>query len=163
MPDIYWWRTERLAAALAEGRVGERESLAYAMLTALLYFQAVYYGIWFGGTQDWMVIGEFAAVTLIAFAGLYECFRANGGAAGADYLKRLYCLSVPVGIKVTLASVILGQAIALGFGRVAQMQQWRDPRFAYELLSFFFAGALTAVYYWRVAHHMARAAATARS
>lgn len=155
---IHWWRTEALVRELAEGRVGERESLAYAMLSALLYFQAVYYGIWFGGTQSAMVIAEFLAVTLVALAGLYECFKANGGAAGTDYLKRLYCLGVPVGIKVSLATVVLGQAIAFGFGRVVRPQDFRDPALAYQLLSFFFAGAFTVLYYWRVARHMRRLA-----
>lgn len=151
---IHWWRTEALVQELGDGQVGERESLVYAMLSALLYFQAVYYAIWFGGTQSAMVIAEFLAVTLIAFAGLYECFKANGGAAGHEYLKRLYCLGVPVGIKVSLATVALGQAIAFGFAHVVRPQDLRDPAFAYQLLSFFFAGAFTVLYYWRVARHM---------
>jgi hypothetical protein len=160
---VHWWRTDALVRELAEGRVGEHESLVYAMLTALLYFQAVYYGMWFGGTQSGMVIAEFAAVTLIAFAGLYECFKANGGAAGAEYLKRLYCLGVPVGIKVTLATVILGQAIAFSFGRLVGPQDFRDPYLVYQLLSLFFAGTFTIVFYWRVAHHMARVARAAQA
>lgn len=156
---LHWWRTDALASDLAEGRVGERESLFYAMISAGLYFQAVYYGIWFGGTQSWMVIGEFTAVTLIAFAGLYECYKANGGGTGADYLKRLYCLGVPVGIKVSLATVVLGQAIAFGFPRVVRPGDFRDPYFAYQLLSFLFAGAFTILYYWRISHHMRGVAA----
>ena len=109
-----------------------------------------------------MVIAEFLAVTLIAFAGLYECFKANGAAAGADFLKRLACLGVPVGIKVSLATVLLGQAIGLGFARIARAQGLRDPVLVYPLLSFFFAGAFTVVYYWRVAHHMRRLSRLAR-
>jgi hypothetical protein len=116
----------------------------------------VYYAIWFGGTQSAMVLAEFLAVTLIAFAGLHECFKANGSAAGADFLKRLACLGVPVGIKVSLATVLLGQAIGLAFPRIAPGLHLRNPVFAYQLLSFFFAGAFTALYYWRIAHHLGR-------
>jgi len=77
---IHWWRTEALVR------------------------------IWFGGAQSAMVIAEFLAVALVALAGLFECFKANGGAAG---------------IKVSLATVVLGQAIAFGFGQVVR---WRVAR-----------------------------------
>jgi hypothetical protein len=49
---IHWWRTEKLVADLAEGLVSEEESALYAMIGAVLYYQATYSATWFGGYQS---------------------------------------------------------------------------------------------------------------
>jgi len=71
---IHWWRTDRLVDDLAADRVTERESLWYAMISAALYFEALYYTNWFGGYRSGMLLLEFVVVTAIGLVGLTECF-----------------------------------------------------------------------------------------
>ena len=160
---IHWWQTDRLVQELAGDGVSEDQSLRYAMISAVLYFQAIYYSLWFGGARSWLLLIEFVAVTVIAFIGLQECFKANGGSRGHHFLKRLCCLGVPIGLKVVIASTIAGQVMYFGFGRVITQEHFRDPYFVYQLTSFFFASTVTVIYYWRVAHHMAGIAKRERS
>jgi ethanolamine transporter EutH len=160
---IHRWHTDKLVGELAEGGISEDQSLRYAMISAVLYFQETYYATWFGGYRSWLLLLEFIAVTVIAFIGLQECFKANGGSSGSHFLKRLFCLGVPVGLKVAIASALTGQLIYFGFSRVVTQENFRNPYFIYQLLSFFIAGAFTVFYYWRIAYHMARLAKLERS
>ena len=160
---IHWWHADKLVQELAEDGVSEKQSLWYAMISAVLYSQTIYYSLWFGGYGSWLLLIEFVSVTVIALIGLHECFKSNGGSSGSHFLKRLYCLGVPVGLKVAIASTVAGQVIYFGFGRVVSQENFRNPYFVYQLLSFFFAGTFTVVYFWRISYHMAGIAKAERS
>jgi len=153
---IHWWDTEKLIAQLAEGSVSENEAMRYAMIGAVMYTQAIYYTIWLGGDRSWLLVYEFVVVAIISLVGVSECFKANGGARGADFLKRLLVIGVPVGIKFALASTVLGQIAYFGFPYVVTPASFRDPAYVYQLYSFAFAAAFMSIYYWRIATHLAR-------
>jgi hypothetical protein len=159
----HWWHTHRLVEDLAQDRVTERESLRYAMWSVVIAVQTLYYAYWFGGDRGWLFFIEFGAVCVICLIGLHECFKSNGGTEGAQFLKRLFCLGVPVGLKLAIASAVVGQIVYFGFPRFATPGLFRDPYFVYQLASFFMAGSFTVVYYWRIAYHMAHIARTERS
>jgi len=160
---IHWWRTDRLVQELANGGVSETQSLWYAVISSVIYFEAMYYATWFGGYRSWLLLVEFVAVCVIAVLGLQECFKANGGATGSNFLKRFFCLGVPVGLKLAIASAVVGQLIYFGFPRVVTQESFRNPYFVWQLFSFFIAGVFTVVYYWRIAYHMKRIAKVERS
>lgn len=153
---IHWWNTDALVERLAAGHVSESESLRYAMINAVLFTQATYYATWGGGYRSWLLLYEFIVVTIISVVGLAECFKANGGVHGTDFLKRLSVISVPIGIKVALAAIVLGQVSYFGFGYVVTPTAFRNPAFVYELYSFAFAAAFMFIFYWRVASHLSR-------
>lgn len=160
---LHWWHTNKLVEALSADSVTEPESLWYAMLSAVIASQTLYYAYWFGGERGWLLLLEFGAVCVISLIGLHECFKSNGGANGAHFLKRLFCLGAPVGLKLAIASALVGQVIYFGFPWLASGGTFRNPYFVYQLASFFIAGAFTVLYYWRIAYHMARIARTERS
>lgn len=160
---IHWWNTEKLVQRLVEGRISEAESLRYAMINAVLFTQATYYAAWGGGYRGWLLLYEFIVVTAISIVGLSECFKANGGPQGVDFLKRLSIISAPIGIKVTLAAVLLGQMGYWGFGYVVTPAAFRNPTFVWELYSFAFAAFFMFVFYWRVAVLFARVVRIQRS
>ena len=153
---IHWWNTDRIVERLADGQVSEQEAVRYAMIGAVLYTQAIYFATWFGGYRSGLLIYEFFVVTIIALVGVGECFKANGGAQGTDFLKRLSVISVPVGIKLALVGSTFGQVAYFGFPYVVTPTTFRDPVFVYQLFSFAFAAAFTFIYYWRIAMHLAR-------
>jgi hypothetical protein len=160
---IHWWHTDKLAKELAEGGVSEDQSLKYALISAVLYCEGTYYATWFGGYRSWVLLWEILVVVAISLIGVHECFKANGGATGSHFLKRFFCLGVPVGLKVAIASTLLGQAVYFGFYRVVTQVNFRDPYFVYQLFSLFTAGAFTVLYYWRIAFHLSRVAKLERS
>jgi hypothetical protein len=160
---IHWWHTHKLVEELAEERVTEQQSLWYAMWSVVIAVQTLYYAYWFGGDRGWLLFIEFGAVCVISLIGLHECFKSNGGVDGLHFLKRLFCLGVPVGLKLAIASALVGQLVYFGFPRFATAGLFRDPYFVYQLVSFFIAGSFTVVYYWRIAYHMARMARRERS
>ncbi len=133
------------------------------MFSAVIATEALYYAYWFGSERGWLLLLELVAVCVISLIGLHECFKSNGGAGGSHFLKRLFCLGVPVGLKLAIASAVVGQIIYFGFPRLASGGTFRNPYFVYQLASFFIAGAFTVVYYWRIAYHMAHIAKTERS
>lgn len=160
---IHWWNTDKLVRRLASGGVSEAESLRYAMINAALFTQATYYAGWGGGYRGWLLLYEFIAVTVISLVGLSECYKANGGPQGADFLKRLSVVSVPIGIKIAVAAVLLGQLGYWGFGYVVTPSSFRNPAFVYELYSFAFACTFTFIFYWRITIHLAALATIQRS
>jgi len=160
---IHWWNTDKLVERLVTDSLSESESLRYAMVAAALYTQAMYWATWFGGYQSWLLLYEFAAVTAVALIGVSECFKANDGSLGSDFLKRLAVLGVPVGIKVMLASIVLGQVLYFGFPYVVTPTTFRDPVFVYQLASFVFGMAFMAAFYWRIAFHLRRIVRMKRS
>jgi len=160
---IHWWRTDKLVEDLALGKVSEVQSLRYAMISALLIAALQYYAYWLGGERGWFLGMEFVAVCVISLIGLGECFKANGGPSGADFLRRMYCLGVPMGLKISLVSIVVGQVMYFGFPRVVTTTSFRNPYFVYELAVFFVMGVLTVSYYWRIAYHLGRIASAERS
>lgn len=151
---IHWWNTDKVVEKLADDRVSEDEAVRYAMIGAVLYSQGMYFALWLGGYRGWFLIYEFLVVTIIALVGVVECFKANGGAQGVDFLKRLSVISVPIGIKVTLVGTVLAQIGYFGFPYIITPLSFRNPAFVYDLYSFVFASAVMFIYYWRIATHL---------
>src|SRR5260221_8490838 len=147
---IHWWQTHELVDDLAHGRVTEQQSVWYAMFSAVIGTEVLYYAYWFGGERGWLLFLEFGAVCVISIIGLHECFKANGGATGSHFLKRLFCLGVPVGIKLAIASALVGQLMYFGFPRLAMAGLFPETNFIFQLSSFFFSGTVTVIFLFSV-------------
>jgi len=151
---VHWWRTEKLVDDLIADRVTELQTMWYAIAGGALYTQAVYYAMWFGGYRTWMLLYELAVVMTIAVIGVRECFKANGASAGRDFLKRLCCISVPVGIKIAIVSLLAYQVLYYGFPRVVTHEVVRDPASVYPLAVFALNVTIAVLYYWRIYVHL---------
>jgi hypothetical protein len=102
------------------------------------------------GYRSWLLLYEFIVVTIISVVGLAECFKAMA-VRTVLIPQRLSVIGVPIGIKVALAAIVLGQASYVGFGYIVTPTTVRNPTFVYELYSFAFAAAFMFVFYWRIA------------
>jgi hypothetical protein len=160
---IHWWNTDKLVRELTHNQLSEDQSLRYAMISAILLTASLYYSYWVGAERDWLLLIEFGAVCVISLIGLQECFKANGGSNGSDFLKRLFCLGVPVGIKFWVAGIVAAQVFYYVAPRIATSATFRDPYFVYRLATLSFVSLFTICYYWRIAYHMARIARLQRS
>lgn len=151
---VHWWHTRRLAEDLAKDAVTERQSFWYAVMSTLIYYQTLYCSVWFGGYRSWLLLLEFAVVLVVAFIGLQECYKANGGPSGKHFLKRLYCLGAPIGLKLAIAGVLTGAVMYYGFPRVVTPDSFRDPYFVWQLSTLFLGGLFAVIYFWRIAYFM---------
>jgi hypothetical protein len=148
------WHTKNLAADLAGGRVSERDGLKYMLLAAVLYVYTNYWNLWFGNYKDVGFLIELSLVLIISVVGVCECYKANGGDAGEDFIVSFCALSVPVGTKIAIIGLICGQALFFGSDRVLATGAFRDPDLAYRYIYSFIAVSLSFVTYWRIAHHI---------
>ena len=86
---IYLWRTDRLVNVLVNEQLTETDSRNYMVVSALIYTYIIYSGLWFGGSREWMLLFEAVMTLGICVVGINECFKANGGSAGTQFLIRL--------------------------------------------------------------------------
>ncbi len=56
----------------------------------------------------WMIKAVFVALIFVVLIwGLYHCYKANGGAKGKDFVKRMVCLSFPMALRMgTMGTII---------------------------------------------------------
>jgi hypothetical protein len=152
--SIHLWRTERLARDLAADRVSEQSAAHYMMVGAALYVQANYSALWFGAYRDWAFFFELALVLVISVIGVNECYKANGGAEGTQFITRLCALAVPIGLKLAVLGIVLGQGFYYASPHLLGNAAFRDPALVYRYVSFLMPVAFTFIYYWRIAHHI---------
>jgi len=151
--SFHLWRTDRLARDLAANRVPEHFAVRYMMLGAVLSIEANYAALWYGTYRDWVFFLELLVVLTVSLIGVNECYRANGGTQGTQFITRLCALAVPIGLKITVVGTVLGY----GFYYVAPYilaGAFRDPQLVYRYVWFLMPVTLTFVYYWRIAHHI---------
>jgi hypothetical protein len=160
---MHWWRTDRLVVQLADNTLAERDALRYMLLSAGLYEFALYSSSWFGNWRGWQLLVEFGVALLISLVGIHECYKANAGAGGRQFIGRFSALAIPVGLKLALASLAIGFFLSYTSGYVINASTFRDPRFVHEVLAFVLGITFTFVFYWRVAYHLARVVQRERS
>ena len=152
--SIDLFNTFRVRRALAEQNVTERQSFEYAVASGVLGLVYGYWSGYVGWKVDWFSAYEILVAVGILFVGLKECFRANGGDAGADFLKRLYVLNVPLGLKIFALNVIVFFASWYLFPLVITRDVFRDPSLVWQIYSFVWTNGLTVVYFWRMHAHL---------
>jgi len=110
---VRFWRVNRLASDLAEGRVTEMDKLHYlvalavisVLLTALYMFRP-------NGALIAAWVRLFAAPVILF--GTVMCFFSNGGARGQHLLDRYVCLSLPLFVRTLVIGVLVYWAVLLG-------------------------------------------------
>ena len=151
---VYFWRTDRLAQDLAANRVSEQSAAHYMMIAGALYVQSNYSALWFGAYRDCALFFEAFTVLVITLVGVNECYKANGGSEGTQFISRFCALAVPIGVKLAVFGVILGQGFYYASPHILGNGAFRDPELVYRYISFLIPVAFTFIYYWRIAHHM---------
>jgi hypothetical protein len=160
---IHLWHTRKLVAELAHGKLSERSSVQYMLVGTLLYAYNNYWALWFGTYRDWGFFLELFVVVAIGLLSVFECYKANGEDSGTEFMLRYCALAVPIGLKVAVLALLIGQVLYYGSSQLFGQGTFRDPALVYRLIYFVFTVSLAFVYYWRIAHHMARVRAAQES
>ena len=143
---MIWWDAARLARDLRAERVTAREQLHYLLATLGLQtlvgraslLAAVLPGGGGARVAFWPLLA-FAA----AAAGFVACFRANARGDGRAFLERVFCLGVPVGLRVLAGYVALGGLFLLAAGPAGARRETFGPWLVWTLL---YVGSLAAMF-----------------
>lgn len=153
---MHFWRTDRLVEDLAANRVSEQAGAQYMMLAAVLYVQSTYFALWFGAYRDWVFFLELAAVLIVSLVGVNECFKANGGSQGQQFLARYSAVAVPVGVKIAVLGFIVGQGFYYASPYLLGHGTFRSPELVYRYVSLLMPVVFTSLYFWRISYHLGR-------
>jgi hypothetical protein len=154
----------RLAADLADGRVGPRAQAAYLAFSFVIWLVPVTFHIAVAparfdafGKAVWF--GEFFALLAVNFIGAFYCLRQCRVEPGRHFMVDCSCLMVPVTV-VALAVTWLGFYAALGLAGQWWPQAWSIERFEHfhDALTFIVVVGQMAWIYRRVGKYMATTA-----
>ena len=138
----------RLKAELKQGELPAREVFKYvAVQVALLSIISI------PSPADAPVDWAFIAYPLLAFCGIYYCYRRNGGASGRAFAERYLAVGWVVGCRVGLVSVsIFAVCFGVSLLTVGSIEWLDDPRLA-DANTMGFLG-VEALIYWRIGWHI---------
>lgn len=142
-------RIGRLKATLARGPLPAGETAKYLAAQGAL-MSLVFIPTPAEMPADW----TFLAYPLLAAAGVYYCYRSNGGALGERFAERYVAIGWVVGWRVALVLIA-----AFGFGLLSVVLRGDDPGWldnphvadAVNIGGFAVVGFI----YWRMAVHLA--------
>ena len=138
---------KRLKAALRQGELPARETAKYVAaqgaLMSLMFIPSP------ADPRDW----AFLAHPLLAFGGVYYCYRCNGGELGRGFAERYLTVGWVVGCRVALVLIpiaVVGLAVSLlALGRL----DWLDDPHLADGITFGFV-VVAAFIYWRIGRHI---------
>lgn len=115
---MYLWNVEKISHDLRSGAVSQKEQMKYLLVLLVVLSVISYLGQYTvppGGRNifDFVMV---VASMVISFAGVWWCYRANGGSDGKDFLLRFVCLSVPIGNKIAVAMLVFFLGVFMGVG-----------------------------------------------
>ena len=144
---MHLWNIKVLAKDLGQDLISEKMGMHYYLVAALVLLFDLYFGLWWGVVRDWLFYFEAIILIVITVFGCLEAFNSNGSNEGRDFVKRVVCLSVPVGIRVTVLFIILGLFLEFTGEYIFTAASFGDPLRAYTLISYTgFVGFN--IYYW---------------
>lgn len=146
--------TRALDKELAEDEVSEPDTLKYVLANAFVWYFMGHYNIYMGAFVDWMLAFDFVIVCLIAVLGFLKCYEINGGDDGRHYLLRITCLTLPIGIKVIGAGLIVSWGLYFAAPYVFDPMTFRNPEKVADLVFFLLPIVFEGIFYWRLLHHM---------
>lgn len=151
---VHFWNTNALATKLASGEVKERDAYVYYVANTVTWTVLNYYAVAMGASIGWLFVYEIMVVLVITVFGLAQCYQANGGASGKHFVLRATCLTLPIALKIGVASIALGWVNYFVFPRVVESTSFRDPGHVWDLVTFVWAPVFTALLFWRLWHHL---------
>ena len=162
---MHLWATSKLADQIAAEQVSSADKVAYFVLAQVLLAALGYAVNYLPSHGSWLYVYEAVVVVVITFAGAHRVVSSYKGPIDSAFFEAAYLLSIPLIIKITLASWVaiysgywlLGaiaphiniasadsaQALTYWFGRL------------WETLPFLVAVLVALIYWSRLARHVA--------
>lgn len=128
---MYWWNYRKLAEDLRENRVDEKERFKYFLATFIGWNMAVLLWAYSPGPFGLPGFVAVAVCVIIAIIGIASCYRANQRGDNVDFIPRMICLALPVGLQ--LASVWAMLVLTFGVMESVSAAALGPLSFAYTL------------------------------
>lgn len=146
---MYLWKTKDLAIRLKEDSLTKIEKKNQYIAMSVFMTLSMYIAIIGGGHELSLAVIEALLACILAIWGLNFLFGSNGGVNGTRFIERVVMLSLPILIKVFLATFLVGLifgVVAVALGQVAFAESYL-PILVLNL-------SFQLVYYWRVSVHL---------
>ena len=150
---MYFWNTNKLIDDLKNERLADRDYKNYylvsASVTCLMMFS-----MRFSPVVDVVPsIIDIVISLIMLIIGMNRCFAANGGNNGTQFLNRLICLFLPIGVKMLLAYLLFFIFIVIGFifsARFIDVNQIPELIKPYQgWVTLFLSIFMQVIMYWR--------------
>ena len=112
---MYFWKVNALADDLKADRLSEKEKMIYFFLSSIVTVFFLEFSLYMGQVPDRVNITSSILNVLVNAAGLLFCYQANKKGDNKAFIERIICLSVPIGVRVIIASSLLYIVYLIGF------------------------------------------------
>tara|TARA_B110000114_G_C14837254_1_gene295157 strand:+ start:125 stop:574 length:450 start_codon:yes stop_codon:yes gene_type:complete len=147
---MYIWKTGNLVEDLKSNKVTERNFKNYYLASSLLMMISYYLAMTDPPENMTMMLIEAIGSIGITVVGIDFVFKCNGGDNGANFINKALSLSFPLMIKVIVAGIFVGTAMAvMKEGSLSQ----QVIEITYTVLILLIQG----FFFWRLAVHIQRA------
>jgi hypothetical protein len=106
---VQLWRLEPLKRDLAAGHLPDRQMVQYIAVQAAVVAALV---VPTPG-QDLPPWWHFVVSAAVAVAGVYFCYKMNGGAGGERFAERYFSIGWVVAVRVGVTSLVIGAITAM--------------------------------------------------
>ncbi len=112
MKSVKLWDIKAAAETIEQDSLSDLDLKKY--LLVIIIFGEI--GMWLGGYAmiiPALAIFWFIAAIAVKVLGLNYCFKSNLNRDGKDFIKRFLVLSVPIAIRLSVASLVVGTLLAI--------------------------------------------------
>ena len=156
MMHIHYWRTNEVARQLTEGKLSGREEYGYLLLSQILATLFSYYNLYICQYFDWRFVTEYLVILVIVILGLTYCYHINGGRSGQSFILRFACLSVPVGIRIGVISVVVSVLVYEYYDDLMWVLGAEDLYIGYEFVVSGIVAFFTLLYFYMISQALKR-------
>jgi hypothetical protein len=162
---LHLWATSKLANEIAVGQVSARDKMHYYVFSAVFLVAIGYAVDWSPADRSLFHLYEAVVVCIVTFAGALRVVSSYAKPIDGAFFEMSYLLSIPLVIKTTgaawvaiyaadwLWSMLLPHISAESAESARAISYWlHRVRQAYPFL---IAVAVTMVFWFRLAHHVA--------
>ncbi|MDD5271603.1 MAG: hypothetical protein PHU14_02675 [Methylovulum sp.] len=112
---MYFWNITRLKRHLIDNGLTETQVFWYVLIEIALNASNTAMGGYLPATEpDVWTYANSAFCVLIPILGVFAAFRANGGAAGSQFVARYFSVSLVVAIRF-IVLLLVGMALFIGY------------------------------------------------
>ncbi|KHF78017.1 hypothetical protein PJ15_1074 [Acinetobacter sp. neg1] len=112
---MYFWNTKKLIDDLRNNRLTEQNYKNYYLVSSV-FMLIMMFAMRFAPVDGELPnLIDAVLSTIILIVGINFCFKANGGNQGKQFVSRLICLFLPIGIRFILAYFLLFLSLILVF------------------------------------------------
>lgn len=150
---MYFWNTKKLIDDLRNERLSEQNYKNYYLVSSV-FMVIIMFAMRLNPIVDIgpSLINTFQSIVIL-IVGTNFCFKANGGNQGKQFLNRLICIFLPIGVKFFVAYLLILFFIILGF---VISTKFIEPSIIPVLIepyknwvNFFISIVIQVVMYWR--------------